>query len=122
MKFHLNITKNNLRLAIVILFLLALGVSSWASSNLFSQEGYAVRWHPRRSPANARFVGDQACAECHGKLVAVQSHSPMGMAMEPVASSRVLTENPVMRFRSGPYSYEIKRKDKESFYTVTDGK
>lgn len=122
MKFHLNITKNNLRLAIVILFLLALGVSSWASSNLFSQEGHAVRWHPRRSPANARFVGDQACAECHGKLVAVQSLSPMGMAMEPVSDSRVLTENPVMTFRSGPYSYEIKRKDKESFYTVTDGK
>src|SRR5687767_230051 len=108
MNFQLNITKSNLRLAIVVLFLLALGVSSWASSNLFSQEG-AVRWHPRRSPANARFVGDQACAECHGKLVAVQSHSPMGMAMEPVSDSRVLTENPVMTFRSGPYSYEIKR-------------
>jgi hypothetical protein len=46
----------------------------------------------------------------------------MGIAMETVANSKVLAENPLMTFRSGPYSYEIKRKDKQSIYTVTDGK
>ena len=42
--------------------------------------------------------------------------------MEPVAYSKVLAENPVMTFSSGPFTYEIKRKDKQSTYTVTDGK
>ena len=46
----------------------------------------------------------------------------MAMAMETVADSKVLTENPNMTMRSGQYSYEIKRKDKQSFYTVTDGR
>jgi nitrate/TMAO reductase-like tetraheme cytochrome c subunit len=104
-----------------MLFLLLLGVGSWASSNLFKQQTTAVRWHPRRAPANAEFVGDQVCAQCHKNIVALQSQSAMGMAMEPVANSKVLTENPVMTFRSGPYAYEIKRKEKQSFYTVTDG-
>jgi cytochrome c554/c'-like protein len=46
----------------------------------------------------------------------------MAMAMESVADSRVLTANPLLTFRAGPYSYEIKRKDNQSIYTVTDGK
>jgi len=116
-----NLSKNTLRLVVVMLCLLLVGVVSWAS-NLLNQQSPVARWHPRRAPANAKFVGDQACAECHKSLVTLQSQSAMGMAMEPVASSKVLTENPVMTFRSGPYAYEIKRKDKESLYTVTDGK
>src|SRR4051812_44067738 len=114
--------KNTLRLVVVMLFLLLVAVGSWASSNLFGQQGPLVRWHPRRPPANAEFVGDQACAQCHKKMVAQLSQSAMGMAMEPVADSKVLIENPVMTFRSGPYTYEIKRQEKQSSYTVTDGK
>lgn len=114
--------KNSLRLVVVLLFLLLVGAGSWASSSLFGQQGSTVRWHPRRPPANAEFVGDQACAQCHKKMVAQQSQSAMGMAMEPVADSRVLAENPTMTFRTGPYTYEIKRQDKQSTYTVTDGK
>jgi len=34
----------------------------------------------------------------------------------------VLTANPAMTFRIGNYFYEIKRKDKQSVYSVTDGK
>ena len=45
----------------------------------------------------------------------------MGMAMEAIADSKVLTANPLLTFRIGPYSYEIKRSDKQSIYTVTDG-
>ena len=114
--------KNPLRLLGVTLFLLSLGAASWASSDVIVRQGPSVRWHPRRPPAKAEFVGDQVCAQCHKKAVAQLSESAMGMAMEPVADSKVLAENPVMTFRSGPYAYEIKRQGKQSFYTVTDGK
>jgi len=45
----------------------------------------------------------------------------MGMAMDPIADSRVLSSHPSMVYKLGPYSYEITRKGKESFYKVTDG-
>jgi Cytochrome c554 and c-prime len=114
--------KNALRLVIMMLCVMILGVASWASSSYLTQQRSVSRWHPRRPPANTEFVGDQVCAECHKDLVTRQSHSAMGLAMEVVGSSKVLAENPLMTFRSGPYAYEIKRKDKESIYTVTDGK
>jgi hypothetical protein len=46
----------------------------------------------------------------------------MALAMEPVANSKVLLDNPVMTFRSGPYVYEIRRQGDGSLYKVTDGK
>jgi hypothetical protein len=45
----------------------------------------------------------------------------MARAMESIADSKVLTGNPAMTFRIGHYNYEIKRKDKQSIYSVTDG-
>ncbi len=117
-----NVRKNTLSLMVVMLYLLFFGVGSWALSNVFEQTSPGQRWHPRRAPANAEFIGDQVCAQCHKNKVVLQAQSAMGMAMEPVGNSKVLTENPLMTFRSGPYAYEIKRKDKQSFYTVTDGK
>jgi mono/diheme cytochrome c family protein len=114
--------KSTLRLAVIALFLLFLGVVSWAASGLAEPQASAPRWHPRRVPANTEFAGDQACAQCHKKLVTAHAQSPMGMAMEPVADSKVLVENPSMTFRSGHYTYEIKRQGKQSFYHVTDGK
>jgi len=113
-----NIKRTTLTLTIAILCLLILG----GGSKVFDQTSSGQRWHPNRSPANVEFEGDQVCAECHKSKVITQSQSAMGMAMEPVANSKVLAENPVMTFSSGPYTYEIKRKDKQSTYTVTDGK
>jgi Cytochrome c554 and c-prime len=46
----------------------------------------------------------------------------MGMAMEPVAESLILSAHPVMIFEIGNYGYEIARRNNQSFYTVTDGK
>lgn len=118
--------KNVLRLAGGALYLLLLAlVGSWATSNLFGQQQQhdrPIRWHPRRAPANAQFIGDQACAQCHKKMVTLHGQTAMAMAMEPVAHSKVLVENPAMNFRTGPYTYEIKRKGNASTYTVTDGK
>ena len=117
-----NVGRNALRLAVVVLHLLLFGAASWASSGLFLRQGAPARWHPRRTPAGTEFVGDQTCAQCHKTVVAAHAGSAMAMAMEPVAGSKVLIENPSMTFRTGPYTYEIKRRGSESSYTVTDGK
>jgi len=45
----------------------------------------------------------------------------MGMAMEPIAQSKVLIDNPRLSKRVGPYSYEIKRQGEQSTYSVTNG-
>src|SRR4030095_10435229 len=80
------------------------------------------RWNPRRSPANAVFLGDKACSDCHKKLFLSHAQSGMAISMEPVAESIVLSENPELKFRNGPYAYDIKRDGKQSTYSVTDGK
>jgi hypothetical protein len=80
------------------------------------------RWNPRKAPADAVFIGDQACGECHKKHFASYVRTGMAEAMEPVAVSKVLDANPQLTMRLGPYTYEIKRNGKQSFYSVTDGK
>lgn len=80
------------------------------------------RWNPRRVPAGTVFIGDQACGECHKKHFASYGKSAMAEAMEPVAGSKVLSQNPQLTMRVGPYTYEIKRNGKQSIYSVTDGK
>jgi Cytochrome c554 and c-prime len=80
------------------------------------------RWNPRRVPAGTKFIGDQACGECHKKAFAPYSQAGMSLAMEQITESKVLIENPLLTMRVGPYSYEIKRNGKQSIYSVTDGK
>jgi Cytochrome c554 and c-prime len=114
-------TSNTLNRIVLTLYLLLFGVGVCGPTIIAAQKNLAERWHPRRVPAGVDFVGDQVCAECHKNKVVSHSQTGMAMAMEPVIESKVLTAHPVMAFRIGPYSYEIKRKDKQSFYSVTDG-
>jgi hypothetical protein len=113
-----NIKNRALSSLVVILFLLIPGLAF----SVFNQTNTSQRWHPRRVPVDAEFLGDKACAECHKNMTVTQAQTSMGMAMEPVGDSKVLNENARMTFRSGSYSYEIKRQGRQSIYTVTDGK
>jgi Zn finger protein HypA/HybF involved in hydrogenase expression len=99
---------------------IALGLAALAVVN--GQMSAVQRWNPRRVPADTVFVGDRACGECHKKHFASHGQSGMAMAMEPVAGSLVLNDNPKLSMRVGPYTYEIKRNGKQSTYSVTDGK
>jgi mono/diheme cytochrome c family protein len=117
-----SVSKNAVRLAAVALHLLLFAAASWAWSEPSGGQGARARWHPRRTPASAEFVGDQTCAQCHKQTAAAHAQSPMALAMEPVAHSKVLIANPSMTFRTGPYLYEIKREGQGSVYKVTDGK
>lgn len=87
-----------------------------------SGQATSRKWNPRRTPVGTEFIGDQACGECHKKAFDAHPKSGMAMAMEPVAESRILTENPLLSMKTGPYTYEIKRQGKQSYYSVTDGK
>ena len=105
---------------LLLAILIGLGLLAVAIAN--GQTGAVHHWHPRRTPADAVFVGDKSCFECHKKFLASASQTGMTMAMEPVATSKVLSNNPQLSMRSGPYTYEIKRNGKQSVYSVTDGK
>jgi len=109
-------------LAIVIGLVLASAAVVFINPREISgQMGGVRRWNPRRVPVDTAFVGDQACGECHKKQIASHGQSGMAIAMEPVAGSKVLSENPKLNLRVGPYNYEITRNGKQSSYSVTDG-
>jgi hypothetical protein len=79
-------------------------------------------WRPTRIPAGVNFIGSQACVDCHKSKVAVQEKSAMGLALEHVAVSPILSSHKRLNFRAGKFSYEIIRKGDQSIYIVTDGK
>ena len=116
------VSKNALSCSVMVVYLLMFVAASWASSIVSSQTSPTQRWRPRRIPVGAELVGDGVCAQCHAAKTSSHLKTGMAMAMETVAESKVLTANPAMTFRIGNYTYEIKRKEKESIYSVTDGK
>ena len=119
---HHCFSKGSLRCIAVALYLLVFGAGPWASSIVFPQTSPVQRWRPRRLPVGVELVGDRVCAACHTDKAASHPKTAMAMAMETIPESRVLTSNPSMTFRAGNYAYEIKRNDKQSIYSVTDGK
>jgi hypothetical protein len=109
------ITIRRRRVAVIVAFAALLLPAS------FAQEGRRF-WKPTSVPVGTEFMGHRVCAECHEERVKVQQQSAMGMAMEPVGESRILSAHPRLLFRLGKYSWEIVRDGKQSRYTVTDGK
>ncbi|MGA8028562.1 MAG: multiheme c-type cytochrome [Bryobacteraceae bacterium] len=68
------------------------------------------------TPANLR-----SCAQCHPAQAKPHPLTGMAHAIETIAECTILRENPLLNFKSGPYSYSIKRDGFQSLYTVTDG-
>jgi len=101
--------------------LIALVIPALLGVAVYGQMNAVRRWNPRRVPVDTVFAGDQACGECHKKFASA-SYSGMFQAMEPVAGSKILSENPKLKLSVGPYTYEITRTGKQSSYSVTDGK
>src|SRR5215831_7196562 len=77
-------------------------------------------WRPNTT--NPKYVGREACAECHTAEAKTQPATVMGQALEPASTSEVLKAHQRMTFSSGPYSYQIVRQGDQSIYSVTDGK
>ena len=117
-----SVNQSVLVLIAVGLCLLAAGLIIFGAPLVSAQVSVKQRWNPRRVPVGTQFIGDQACAECHKRASSVFSQSGMAIAMEPLAESKVLKDNPQLTMQVGPYTYEIKRQGNQSFYSVTDGK
>lgn len=77
---------------------------------------------PTQAPADAKYVGTQACVLCHAEQAAAQPNTPMGKALHAAADCQILREHPALEFRQGDYTYKIARTGQQSVYTVTDGK
>lgn len=78
-------------------------------------------WQPTDAPPGARYVGRQACAQCHIREAAEQARTPMGRALELVSRCTILQRHPALSVRLARYSYHIVTRGAHSTYTVTDG-
>ena len=80
-----------------------------------------------RPPANAvsqtrpRFVGVQACAECHRDIAVKQQQTTMARAMVSAADCQVLRSHPSLKFQQGKFAYRITRDGDRSVYEITNG-
>jgi len=81
--------------------------------------GPSLPWRSNRR--DAKYIGSASCVKCHKEESANQLETSMGMALERVTASRVLSSHPRLSFKSGQYSYELIRKGDQSIYSVTDG-
>ncbi|MGA9995885.1 MAG: multiheme c-type cytochrome [Pyrinomonadaceae bacterium] len=79
------------------------------------------KWRPSHEAFGIRYVGSNACAQCHTQESANWSATPMAHALETVADCEVLKKNTKLSFRNGAYSYQITRQGNRSIYTVSDG-
>jgi hypothetical protein len=108
-----------MRYALLIL-VLAFLFYQFGSSN--GVEGQSPQWTPNQASSGARYIGAQACAQCHQSKSAGQSATAMGQTLFAPADSQVLRSHPRLNFRNGPYLYEIKYEDGRGVYSVSDGK
>jgi len=63
----------------------------------------------------------QDCGVCHRREAEAAISSPMTHALQRAGESDILKNNPDLSFRSGKFSYSIRREDNQSIYSVTDG-
>ena len=79
------------------------------------------KWRPTHELTGVRYVGNSACAGCHGPLTSKRLANSMSRALEPVESCEILKAHPRLNFRNGPYTYQIVREGNRSTYTISDG-
>jgi hypothetical protein len=78
-------------------------------------------FRPRREMTAGQFIGNQGCLACHTEKNGSQS-TAMTPALGFPADNKVLQSHSHMRFRAGPYTYEIVSDGKQGTFQVTDGK
>jgi hypothetical protein len=65
-------------------------------------------------------VDEQDCGVCHRREAEAATFSPMTHALQRAGESDILKNNPRLSFRSGNFSYSIRRENNQSIYSVTD--
>jgi len=85
------------------------------------QDNFFSEWRPNANTRGIRYVGNQACVECH-KEQAGQLQTPMGQALEVAPDCRIVNAKGKLTFRNGPYTYTIAREGQQITYNISDGK
>lgn len=122
-------TAKKLQFAVLIVFLAALAVSltqlvqaqNPTTAPAAPAQSPISNWRPNHAANGWRFVGSQACAECHAAKVKSQPLTHMGRALFTPAAADVLVANPKLTYSDGPFKYELTRDGSRSMYTVSNG-
>jgi hypothetical protein len=119
-------SKKKVQLSIVLLFLAIVVIwlpfaANSQDAKPLSPPSTAASWQPNQAAGDTKFLGTDACAECHRAKVASQKKTHMGRALATAAESDILRANPKLTYRQGPYAYEILREGDTSTYKVMDG-
>src|SRR5947207_1804340 len=84
--------------------------------------GAAVWWpwavHAARPALSSSTI---VCVSCHRSEATTQPGTSMAHALETVPEGEILRTHPRLAFQERKYSYEIRRDENRSLYTVTDG-
>ena len=119
---NIGTAKKKLQLAVILCFVALLGVSfvrfARAQNNASSP---VADWRPNRPAQGWRFVGSQACAECHTSKVKTQTNTHMARALFATEKADVLRDNPKLSYRQGKYNYLLARDGNNTTYAVSDG-
>jgi hypothetical protein len=103
------------------LVLIGLACFSLSLTLAQSQRDPFSRWRPTHELAGVRYVGSNACAQCHAPQATKRLANPMSRALEPVENCDVLKAHPRLSFRNGAYNYQIVREGNRSSYTISNG-
>jgi hypothetical protein len=78
-------------------------------------------WPTRGDQARKEFVGTAKCAECHGDIAALQTHTSMAKASIPGASVEKVLPEVTLTAHQGPYQYKVFNSGSIAQYNVTKG-
>jgi hypothetical protein len=93
------------------------------NESLTTQERmYSQGWWPTKGdPPAKEYVGEVACAKCHGDISVLQSTTPMYHAGTQASRSAILTQHPAISFQEGSYTYSFQKIGANVTYTANDG-
>src|SRR5205085_4609118 len=95
--------------AALLLAVAGLGLLGFNRSASAWRVTQAVQGTPNPPAANSRYVGSQACAQCHHSIAAKHAASAMAQALTRPLESQILRDHPQLSFRNGQWLYQIKR-------------
>src|SRR5215470_8929860 len=79
-------------------------------------------WPTKGDAAREDFAGSKECALCHFARAATYKDAAMSHASISPLESQALHQHADLTFKSGDYSYELRRSDNGTTFAVSDGK
>ena len=76
------------------------------------------QWRLGKSPNATRYVGAEACAQCHGDIV--KHYAASGMA-HALAKAEALPRDLPLAFKLGEYEYKLERQGEQVQYSIARG-